>query len=71
MYRVLLSPWVDAQRSEGRSRGTDEPMSAFGGKHCPDTAECPLLTQSGRRRLKIAAPQLDPCPYFTSPKSLL
>src|SRR6516162_8581356 len=39
--------------------------------HHPNMPSCPLLTQSGHQRLKIAAPQLDPEPHFAVHKSLL
>ena len=46
-------------------------MSAFGGKADADMRRCPLLTQSGHQRLKIAAVQLDPEPHSVGHKSLL
>jgi hypothetical protein len=48
-------------------------MSAFGGKADIGLTpqQCPLLTQSGRQRLKIAAAQLDPEPHSVGHKSLL
>jgi hypothetical protein len=35
------------------------------------TLQCPLMTQSGHERLRIAAAQTDPEPHFAGRKSLL
>jgi hypothetical protein len=45
-------------------------MSAFGGK-AGNLRECPLMTQSGHERLRIAAMQTDPETHSAGRKSLL
>ena len=39
--------------------------------HGPSTRQCPLLTQSGHERFRVAMCKLTPEPHFASHKSLL